>query len=377
MPFEKITPDQITVYPVRERQSKSCFNDIKADPDADTPLLKPDVAGKIAQTAERIIRARKSGASVILAFGAHLIKNGLSPLVIRMMQEGWITHIATNGAGGIHDWEFAWMGRSEEDVRANVSQGKFGTWNETGNYLNLAVLAGAVKGMGYGESIGALIANQGMDIPDKKQLKRDILNGVEQFDPLLSAKADLWNDLSVFQTDSGFLSVAHPFKKNSVFGQAFELSVPATVHPGIGYDIIYNHPRANGAALGRGGHWDFQIMVKSVSKLSGGVFLSVGSAIMAPQVFEKAVSAANNVLGNSGSIRDHWLVVNDLQPASWDWSQGEPPKSEPDYYLRFLKSFYRMGGTVRYVALDNRLFLSSLYHRLTQQSAQNIIFSKY
>ena len=368
MPFKKITPDKLSVYPVKERNSKSCFNDIAADPDTHPPEIDQGIQQKLVQTAARIVSAKKRGASVILTFGAHLIKNGLSPVVIRMMREGWLTHVATNGAGAIHDWEFAWMGRSEEDVRTNVKNGRFGTWDETGAYLNLAVLAGSVQGMGYGESIGSFICNGGIDIPTKESLENDIVRGLHTFDPLLPAKTELLNTLTMFNIPSGHMSVFHQQNDISLFGQAYDLSVPATVHPGIGYDIIYNHPWANGAALGRGGHWDYEIMLQSVSQLSGGVFLSVGSAVMAPQIFEKAVSAANNIRTKQGPIHDHWIVVNDLQPATWDWSLGEPPKSEPDYYLRFLKSYYRMGGHVSYISLDNRAFLLNLYHQLGQQS---------
>lgn len=365
MPFEKITPDQIKVHSVTERESKSIFDHIAIDPDAHPPVIDTFLEPVIAEIAEKIINARKKKASVILTFGAHLIKNGLSPLVIRMMQEGWITHVASNGASGIHDWEFAWMGRSEEDVRANVARGLFGAWDETGAFLNLAVMAGAVEGMGYGESIGAMIHNEGIQLPDIVSLQRDVQAAGKNFDPLLPAKAELLNAMLTLNLESGFLNIPHNNKSISLFGRAYELSIPATVHPGIGYDIIYNHPWANGAALGRGGHWDYQIMAKSVSQLSGGVFLSVGSAIMAPQIFEKAMSAANNVRQKGeGSVKNHWMVINDLQPATWDWSQGEPPKTSPDYYLRFLKSFYRMGGTVRYIALDNRHFLLHLYNRL-------------
>ena len=106
----------------------------------------------------------------MLAYGAHLVKNGLGPVVARLVQEGWVTHLATNGAGTIHDWEYAYGGRSEEDVRAQVAAGCFGTWDETGRYIHLAVLAGAVEGMGYGESLGRFIAEDGCNLPDPAAL---------------------------------------------------------------------------------------------------------------------------------------------------------------------------------------------------------------
>ncbi len=368
MPFDKITPDRIQVYPLRKRKSKSVIEKIAVRPDA-APPDPGEHQHLIREAADRIVRARENNAAVILAFGAHLVKNGLAPVVIRLLEQGWITHLATNGAGGIHDWEFAWLGRSEEDVRKNVASGTFGTWEETGKYINLAVKVGGARGMGYGESLGSLIHNEGLTIPQREELATIIHEGITQNAALAAAKLELLHAIKRFDLQPGQWRIPHTFKKYSIFGNAYRLGVPITVHPGIGYDIIYNTPYANGAALGRGAHVDYQIMVKSISKLSGGVFLSVGSAIMAPQVFEKALSAANNVLKKEKKqIHDHFILVNDLQPKTWDWSRGEPPKDSPDYYLRFLKTFYRMGGNVRYLAADNRLFLHNLYSLLKKKA---------
>ncbi|MBN1560730.1 hypothetical protein JW998_10800 [candidate division KSB1 bacterium] len=363
MPFAKIEPEQIRVFPLASRVSKSCIEKVAIDPDQKPSPSDSDSV--LQETAKRIRRARQKGAAVILAFGAHLIKNGLAPLVIELMRGGWVTHMATNGAGGIHDWEFAWHGRSEEDVRANVATGTFGAWEETGKYVNLAVQVGALDGMGYGESLGALIENEGLHFPDPAELQRSVTASAVD-DILLGAKIELLQTMRKFKLASGRWRIAHPYKKYSVFGQAFHLGIPATVHPGIGYDIIYVNPYANGAALGRAAHADFKIMIKSVANLTHGVFLSIGSAVMAPQIFEKSISCANNLMIqlNEPIVHDHFMVVNDLQEASWDWRRGEPPKESPDYYLRFLKSFYRMGGEVRYVAGNNRNFLLALYHLL-------------
>jgi hypothetical protein len=143
--------------------------------------------------------------------------------------------------------------------------------------------------------------------------------------------------------------------------------IPFTVHPGIGYDIIYTHPLNCGGAIGRGAVRDFLSFSGSVSRLTGGVHLSVGSAIMAPMIFEKALSMANNAELNAGrpALSDYYLCVVDIQDGGdWDWTKGEPPMDNPAYYLRFCKSFYRMGGTLDYVCLDNRKFLLSLYREL-------------
>lgn len=366
MPYQQVKPEQIHVQPLAQRRSKTRITEISIDPES-APAPAPEIEEAADLAARKILSARRQGAAVILAFGAHLVKNGAGSLLIKLMENGWLTHLATQGAGGIHDWEFAFQGMSEEDVRQNAADGTFGAWEETGKYINLAVQCGAVSGMGYGESLGAMILNKGLNIPKSEQLEANIKTGLAIAEPLLPANVQLWSAIKKFNLKPGFLSIPHPFSSYSIFGNACRLRIPVTVHPGIGYDIIYNNPYANGAALGRGAHIDYNIFVNSVLNLSGGVFLSIGSAIMAPQVFEKAVSFANNILSkNDKKIRDHFILIDDLQESVWDWCKGEPPKSSPDYYLRFLKSFYRMGGTVKYIAADNRLLLHHLYARLQQ-----------
>src|SRR4029079_3413959 len=163
----------------------------------------------------------------------------------------------------------------------------------------------------------------------------------------------------------------HHWRNACVLADAFRQGVPFTVHPGIGYDIISNHPMFNGAAIGRAAEIDFRWFGASVEKLDGGVVLSVGSAIMGPQVFEKSLSCVNNLrLTNGRSIVRHNLIyLVDLQDGgNWDWSKGEPPKDNPAYYLRFCKSFARMGGAMRYLQCDNVAFLHNLLFRLRQAS---------
>jgi hypothetical protein len=148
------------------------------------------------------------------------------------------------------------------------------------------------------------------------------------------------------------------------------------VHPGIGYDIFSNHPMFNGAAIGRAADKDFRLLGGAVEQLDGGVVLSVGSAIMAPQVFEKSISCVNNLRLQSGRsiVHDHMIYVVDIQDGGhWDWSKGEPPKDNPAYYLRFCKSFARMGGEMRYAQCDNVTFLHNLLNALnrTEKSKQD------
>jgi hypothetical protein len=147
--------------------------------------------------------------------------------------------------------------------------------------------------------------------------------------------------------------------------------VPLTVHPGIGYDIIANHPMFNGAAIGRAADVDFRLFSGAVEWLDGGVVLSIGSAIMGPQVFEKSMSCVNNLRLQAGReiVRDHTMYVVDLQDGGrWDWSKGEPPKDNPAYYLRFCKSYSRMGGAMHYLQCDNAVFVHHLLRELEKKS---------
>ncbi len=235
----------------------------------------------------------------MFAFGAHAIKNGLGPVLISLMRDGWLTHLATNGAGIIHDWELAFQGATSEDVRANVAVGEFGAWEETGRFLNLGLLVGAYRGLGYGASIGALIADEGLDIPGRSELE-EAARGFDRDADRASAAIDLLAALEAFSIPSGSMRVPHPGRKWSVQAAAHALGVPFTGHPMIGHDIIYEHPLASGSAIGRTGMRDFLCFAEGVSRLSGGVYLSVGSAVMSPMMFEKSLNMARNLARQRG-----------------------------------------------------------------------------
>jgi hypothetical protein len=364
---EPIDLSKIKVYPLAERQSLSAIEKLLVDPEQPPPPCEPEARQIVEACAAKIVAARKLGSSVMLLYGAHLIKNGALRIVNRLMEGGWLTHLATNGAGTIHDWELSFLGRTEESVRKNVATGTFGTWEETGRCIHLALLAGALRNEGYGRSLGRFIWEDGVALPataSLEQLLRD-----EPCHPLAPARAELLQAMLDHQIPSGPVSVKHPWKETSILGQAFRLDVPFTVHPGIGYDIISNHPMFNGAAIGRAAALDFRLFGGAVEKLDGGVVLSVGSAIMAPQVFEKSLSCVNNLRlqAQRPIVHGHEIYVVDLQDGGhWDWSQGEPPKDNPAYYLRFCKSFSRMGGGMRYVQCDNVAFLHNLLQRLNR-----------
>lgn len=361
MAYPRINARDLRVFPLAQRKNLLDLKRLVAEASAPPPPIEASLARQIADLAERIQAARRRGASVMLTYGAHLVKNGAAPLVSALLEAGYVTHLATQGAGTIHDWEFALQAFSGESVRDNTAHGCFGAWEETGRWLNLAVLVGAAQGMGLGESLCRLVADDGLVLPSADALRRQI--GEAPGDDGTAARADLLWTMERFGIPSGRLAVQHPYKALSILGTAGRLGVPLTVHPGIGYDIIINHPMYHGGAMGRAAATDARVFAHAVDRLEGGVYLSVGSAIMSPQVFEKALSAANNLRISAGrpTVHDHTIAIVDLQDSGgWDWSQGEPPATNPAYYLRYCKTFYRMGGALEYVQCDNRVFLGHL-----------------
>jgi hypothetical protein len=356
---------KLRVLPLAQRHSLTRADDILIDPETTPRACLEQVVAKVRACADAIRGARKRAATVMLVYGAHLVRNGAARILERMMERGWLTHLATNGAGTIHDWEYAWFGASTESVRANVSTGTFGSWDETATNIHLALMAGALDGLGYGAALGKLIAEDGVTLPAAEQLAAAI--AAEPGHVLTGARADLLRAMRERGWRAGWLPVEHRWKHASVLAQAWRHRVPFTVHPGIGYDIIANHPIFNGAVLGRAAEWDFKLFGGSVDGLDGGVVLSVGSAIMAPQVFEKSLSCVNNLRLQEGRsiVRDHSIYVVDIQDGGgWDWTGGEPPRTNPAYYLRFCKSFARMGAAMHYLQCDNAAFLHHLYREL-------------
>lgn len=371
MPHPKFDRNRLIVKCLNER-----INQIEIEKNQVSLTYKPDeltgsIKSLIKRTARKILKARKENRSVILAFGAHTIKNGLGPILIELIRKGWVTHLATNGAGIIHDWEFAFQGKSGEDVRENVKNGQFGIWEETGRFINLAFVAGAFERLGYGESIGKMISIEGINIPDKKFLINEVRKNMECDPGYASAALDFYDTITKHKLETGFMSIPHPFKKYSVQCTAYDLNIPFTGHPMIGHDIIYNHPINHGAAIGRTSLNDFLSYADSVSNLENGVYMSIGSAVMSPMVFEKSLSMSQNIeIQRKKHIENHFIIVVDLAKNEWDWNKnGEPSSDNPAYYLRYCKTFNRMGGEMHYVSADNRDFLSELYHDLSEEDA--------
>ncbi|MBX3399693.1 MAG: hypothetical protein KF873_13200 [Gemmataceae bacterium] len=311
MPFPQFDRSRLQVQPLAGRQHDLAL-DILLPLDSPADFEHPSLA----ILGERLRAAKAAGAACILMMGAHVLRAGTQRHLIDLMERGLVSLVAMNGAGPIHDWEFARIGASTESVARYVRTGEFGLWRETGE-MNDALAAGVRDGMGFGESLGRAIANS--DFPHK-----DI----------------------------------------SVLAAAYRLGIPVTVHIGIGYDIIHEHPNADGAVLGAASYADFLIFTEHVRSLEGGVVLSFGTAVMGPEVYLKALAMARNVAHQDGqSIAKFTTAVFDLLPLDDDYRK-QAPKTDPRYYYRPWKTILVRtvadGGESYYIAGDHRQTLPAL-----------------
>lgn len=199
---------------------------------------------------ERIKEARKNGRPVIWSMGAHVIKNRLSRYIIELIKMGIITHVASNGAGSIHDFELAYLGGTSEDVPTAIEDGSFGMWEQTGAWMNEALKLGAKENLGYGESLGKYI----FENPEK-----------------------------------------FPYREDCILYQCYINNIPCSYHIALGTDIIHQHPTCDMSVIGKCSGIDFKKMCASVAQLDGGVFLNFGSAVIGAEVFLKALSIARNL----------------------------------------------------------------------------------
>jgi len=332
--------------PLAQRYNKVHIADIYVKADAPYPAIPDNVREQVVRTASYIFDARSKGSSVMLSFGAHSIKNGLGPLMVKFIENGWITHLATNGAGIIHDWEFAFQGQSSESVADNLPKGEFGIWEETGFSLNMAIIAGAYLGLGYGAAVGKAICEQGIMIPSMEELDAAIKDTADL--DKAGAAADFKEAIIKAGLEPGWKSIPAPFGQYSLQAGAYRLGVASTDHPMFGHDIIYTHYLNSGSAIGRAAERDFTSFVHSASGLNDGVYLSLGSAIMSPMVFEKAYPMVQNVmLQNGKGLSGLHIAVVDIADPKWDWNRYSP-------------------ATLDYVTADNRAFLLALYKELSK-----------
>ena len=201
-------------------------------------------------------------------------------------------------------------GKSSENVQAGVTRGEFGNWQETGHFINLALNVGAFENRGYGESVGAMINNEGLTIPSRSELKKQIIEYASSDPAKAAMAADMLSIIQKFDLPSGWMSIPHPWKRFSVQATAFSHGVPFTGHPMIGHDIIYNHPMNHGASIGRAALRDFLTFAESVSHIDGGVYLSIGSAVMSPMIFEKSLAMAQNMAAQRGDRMKNFDIVD-------------------------------------------------------------------
>lgn len=266
MPDPTDDPAPLNIRPLQERRNLVQKEDFaKVLPPVDGFLqwfdALPDIYGSksLKHVVSEVVTARENGKEVGVQLGAHVLKVGLSPLVIDLMRRGLITHVATNGASAIHDWETAYQGATSEDVGENLPNGSFGFWRETLDALNGAAKRAHDEGIGFGAAVGKTILEQDL-----------------------------------------------PYRHLSVFSEAERLGIPATVHVAFGCDITHMDPDLDGAALGAATQKDFWTFADTVGRLEQGVWLNVGSAVIMPEVFLKAVSIARN----RGQLTDDFLTCN-------------------------------------------------------------------
>ena len=267
--------------------------------------------------ADRIRTAKENGAAVVLMMGAHVIRSGVQPFLIDLMERGFVSCLAGNGACAIHDYELARIGQTTESVARYIRDGRFGLWRETGE-LNDIVAHGAARGMGVGEALG-----------------QAILDG------------------------------DCPHREHSLFAAARRLDIPFTVHVGIGSDIVHEHPNCDGAAWGAASYTDFLYFAKALERLEGGAVMNFGSAIMAPEVYLKALAMVRNAAAQRGEeVRRFATLVCDLRELPEDVT-GEADKGCADYYFRPWKTMLVRtvadGGESYYVRMPHNQSIPQLW----------------
>lgn len=274
--FEELNLKGVRTYPIESRKNKVEVSNFAqtCDPAANISYfldtLPRILAGEaFRQVVEAVVEAKERGKPVVVMMGAHVIKCGLSPILIDLMIRGVVSAVAMNGGASIHDFEVAMWGATSEDVAAGVKDGSFGMAEQTGRLINEAITEGVKRGLGYGEALGRRLGE-----------------------------------------------LEAPFDHLSLLAQGYRLEIPVTVHIALGTDIVHQHPQANGAAIGEASYRDFRIFARVISNLGdGGVVLNLGSAVILPEVFLKAVTVARN-LG---------YPVRDFTTANFDMIQHYRP----------------------------------------------------
>ncbi len=306
-----------TVYSARSRTNLVNIANLR------TPGAQPDNLFESPEfdiLVEKLNQAKVAEKTVTCFIGAHVIKCGLSRYLIWLMEHGYITHLASNGAGSIHDFELAYLGGTSEYVPTAIEDGSFGMWEETGRWMNEAIRQGAARGYGYGQSLVAYVEENS-----------------EKF----------------------------PYKEDCVFYRAYQMGIPMTYHVTIGTDIIDQHPYADFAAIGQTSGVDFGYFCHSISALEGGVHMNIGSAVTGAEVFLKALSIARN----QGHSTQHITTANfDIIPLG-DY-KSDVSKQNCAYYYRPRKNVINRptsrGGMGLYINGLHEQTIPSLYARLQE-----------
>ena len=305
----------IRTYPVKERHNLVTIDNMRRP---ETDSVEPWGNDDFDELVERIVIARKNDKPVILSMGAHVIKNRLSAYLIDMIKRGWLTHIAGNGAGSIHDFELCFNGGTSEDVPTAIEDGSFGMWEETGRWMNEAIQMGASRYLGYGESLAVYI--------------------------------ELYPE-------------RFPYKDDCVFYQAYKKGIPATYHIALGTDIIHQHPTVDFGAIGTCSGVDFHKICHSVSQMDGGVFLNFGSGVIGPEVFLKAISITRNLGHDVFNITTANFDLIDLG----DY-RSKIGYDDPNYYYRPRKNIVNrptsVGGKGWHFCGDHQVTIPNLYRKL-------------
>jgi hypothetical protein len=310
---------RLRTLPLAQRKNRITLDSVR-QLDAPPPDLEDPQLDAVVQ---HVIAARRSGREVVWMMGAHALRRGNSRFMIDLMARRLLTHVATNGAVPIHDYEMALIGGTSENVAAYLADGKFGNWEETGRGINEAVKRGVAQGLGYGASVGRAILDE--------------------------------------------VGARFPNKEISIFAAAVRLGVPITVHKGIGYDITDQHPSADYAALGEATGRDFLAFADTITRLDRGVLVNVGSQVMGPEVFLKSLSMARNVAAQRGETIADFITAN-FDIKRYEDIHSEGTESDVHYYDRVKKTILgrtvRLGGESYHVAGDFAVTIPAFYHRL-------------
>ena len=311
MPFPTIK-----TFSAKDRHNLVRIDNLRNPSDEDA---KPFESKELQILAQKLKEAKDTGKKTSCFFGAHVVKSGLSRYIIWLMEQGYIHHISSNGAGSIHDFELAFLGGTSEHVPTAIEDGSFGMWEETGRWMNEAIISGHKKDYGYGQSLYAY------------------------------AKEN---------------KARFPYLEDCLFYRAYEMGIPATYHVTIGADIIHQHPIVDFAAIGGTSGVDFKYFCKTIAQIEGGAHMNIGSAVTGPEVFLKALSIARNQ-----GHHVYRITTANFDILSLGDYKSDVKSDKFDYYYRPRKNVINRptsrGGTGLYIMGNHADTIPGLYRLLS------------